>query len=200
MLTSGRRLLCLGFATATLLLAPSAQAAVLSDVAGIVTYPIGLRRASHEIADSVDRTTASIQELEAQTNFDASQRIAQIREIVRDVLDSVDKNVTNLDVIIQRALSTMQDIERHTYEDAVRLLYRAQCVAEVVLIDEMQRGLGEMIGNIIKANPGVKILGIRIVDVFLTKVKITDPDLAYSSTKAHYLSLLKETKETDPAF
>jgi hypothetical protein len=48
--------------------------------------PIGLDRASKTLSDSLQRTLIQLQALESQANYDAQQRLEQIRSIVEEVL------------------------------------------------------------------------------------------------------------------
>jgi hypothetical protein len=174
-------------------------ASFLSDVWGVVTDPLKLGKASQELSNAIERTLAGLRDLEQTANQDVKARIDQLRTITTEVIAAVDRNALNLRDIVDGSLRKVQDIEEKTYRDAIELIYRGQCTAEVFTSDQLQRSLAQVIENIIQANPGVTFLGIRVAGVNLKSVTITDPDKAYISAKRYYLERLKILKDNDPA-
>ena len=179
----------LGFLAISLLLASASPAIcgnIFQDAWGVVTDPFKLGKASSELSQSLERTMAQLSILESQTNYDVQQRLEQIRSIVRDALDGTQ-------AIIDDATTRMLALEAQINADAIKLIYRAQCATEVVLNDQLQRSFAQLISNLKKANPGVTILGIRVIDLDVSDIKIDYPDQAYISTRAAVLDSLKKT-------
>lgn len=198
-----RKFLNSGTLVIILFIVPSANVSAggfLGDVWGVVTDPFKLKSASEELSASVSRTLDELRRLEQQANVDVRDRIEQVGSIVDTVLDATDKNVSNLSEMADRALIKMASIERQAHQDAMDLIYRAQCLNESALMDQLQRSLAQLIENIIASNPGVEILGIRVVDVEFERIKIVDPDKAYLSTKRYYLDRLQEITPSDNAY
>lgn len=171
-----------------------AKADLLKEAAGIVNDPIGLRRASSELSAILERTLSQLKELERVANVDIKDRLEQIRSIMKEV--NFDVNGT-----IQSALSSMRAIEADVNRHAIDLIYRAQCATEVALMVQFQRAFVETISNIIKADPGIKILGIKVIGGAVNNVELVDPDKAYWDLKRIRLSALNDDlKETSDAY
>lgn len=179
---------------------PSQAASFVDDIWGVVTDPLKLEKGSKELANALDQTLAELRELEQVANRDVGERIEQLRLVVADVITAIDRNAANLKGTVEGALKTVRDIEEKAYRDAVNLIYRGQCVAEVFTSDQLERSLAKLIEEIIAANPGINMLGIRVGGLTVNSVTITDPDQAYRSTKKYYLGKLKTIKESDDAF
>ena len=168
----GAIILSFGFAT------PSTSR-VFEDVWGVVTDPLKLGQSSAQLAASVERVMLQLQALQAKADYDVKQRLEQVRSILKET--------------IAEASERMLAVEKEINADAVRLIYRAQCATDVVLLDRLQRSFAQLISNLNKANPGIRILGVTIIDVSANEVKIDNPDQAYASTKAAVMSRLEQT-------
>jgi len=169
------------------------RADFFKEAAGFVTDPIGLRRASSELSDSLERTLVQLKDLEGVANADIKNRLEQIRSIMKEV--HLDVNGT-----IQAALASMRAIEADVNQHAIDLIYRTQCATEVVLMSQFQRAFAETISNVIKANPGINFLGVRVIDLAINNVVIDDPDRAYWKLRELRFAALKDLKETSDAY
>lgn len=182
------------------LIAPGAQAdSFFDDMVGVVTDPVGVRRASDTLANSAERTVNEIQEIENKTNKDLSDRIEQVRTVLEPVIAAADRNAQNLREIVAGAIIKMRALEEKATKDAIDLVYREECVSEVATQDQVERGLSKIIGEIISSRPGVKIFGIRVINFSLNEVEITQPDQAYRSTKKALLDRIAAIKDQDDA-
>jgi hypothetical protein len=181
------------------LISVSAYAGLVQDIGGFLTDPLKLDKSTTNLGQSADRALAALQALEVKSSYDVQSRLEQIRSIIKDLNDGIAKHIQSADALIAKAQSAMNALEQKIDDDAINLIYRAQCAAEVALTDQLQRSLADTIDTIVKANPGVTILGIRVGGVDLKPVTITDPDIAYSSTKSFYLVELGKLKASDPA-
>ena len=70
----------------------------------------------------------------------------------------------------------------------------------MAVTDQFQRGLVEAITNLRKADPGITILGIRVVGFRAEDVTIIDPDMAYRSMKAKRLENMKYITERSDSY
>jgi hypothetical protein len=156
---------------------------VLEDAYAVVTDPLKLGKASSELSASLERTLNQLNALESKTTYDVQQRLEQIRSILHDAIDGTQ-------AIIADATKRMLELEASINADAIKLIYRAQCATEVVLLDQAQRSFIQLISDLKKADPGVTILGIRVLDLKVNDVKIDYPDQAYISTKKAVLDAL----------
>jgi hypothetical protein len=161
------------------------------DVWGIFIDPLKLGK----LSDSAERSLIQLRALEGQGNYDVQQRLEQIRSIVQDAIGGTQQ-------VIDDATARMLALEGIINVDAIKLIYRAQCATEVVLRDQLQRAFAQLIANLKKADPSVKILGIiPIGEVTVNEIKIEDPDKAFYSTKDAVLeSLKKEVNENSKAW
>jgi hypothetical protein len=123
--------------------------------------------------------------LEKVANMDVTARLEQIRSIVNDI------NIGSQQTIA-KAEAAIRELEKQVDQDAVNLLYRAQCSIEVALTEQLQRAFQEAIANLIKSDQSVKILGIKIIDLSANKIELEDPDLAYRSYRDSRLAALKK--------
>ncbi|MBI5012679.1 MAG: hypothetical protein HZC06_08090, partial [Methylocystis sp.] len=166
----------------------------VSDMWNVVTDPFKIGKASATLSQSAERSLIQLQALEGIANAHVSDRLEQIRSILREALNGTDK-------IVQDATLQMLGLEQQINQDALDFLYKTQCAAEVAATATMQRGFAELITNLRKANPGVKILGVKLAELSADEVTITDPDQAYVSTKDVLIEKAdKEWTDDTPAF
>ncbi len=185
----------------TILGSPKAQAGnLVGDAVGVVTDPFKIGKGSEELAAVAERTMIQLRELEKNTNLDIKDRLEQVRTIVADFDRSASLNIKAVDSLAQNAIAQLRSLESQSYGDAIKLLYRVQCVSEVVLMDQLQRSLAEVVKNIIAADPGVTILGVKVAGVDLKEITITDPDMAYRSVRETYERDLGGVKEDDDPY
>jgi hypothetical protein len=144
---------------------------VFEDLWSDFNDPIGIQRASKDIFDGVERTLMQLNTLETRVNYDAAQRISQIRAILADADRSIDK--VKEDVLA---------IEKQVNGDAINLIYRAECAAPIAVL-QFRQGFSDLVSDLIKTNPALKVAGLNIVDLSLNKIEITDPDKAYWDLK-----------------
>ena len=166
----------------------SARANFFQDVWGVVTDPLGLRRSSATLSDAVERALIQLRELERDANSDVRERLEQIRSIVREALSGADG-------AIAKALAAMLELEARTNQDALRLIYRAQCSVSD-LQTQFRETLARMIVDLKNANPGVDIFGYRAISTGINGIVIENPDQAYRSTRDATLAALNK-KLTD---
>jgi hypothetical protein len=166
--------------------APAFSGNLFQDVWGVATDPLKLEKSSSELSQSLERTLGQLSALEGQANYDLQQRLEQIRSIVHDALNGTQG-------IIADATKRMLALEARINADAIRLIYRAQCAAEVVLMDQLQRSFVQLISNLKKADPSVTILGIRVINLDVSDIKIDYPDQAYLSTEATVFASLRNS-------
>jgi polyhydroxyalkanoate synthesis regulator phasin len=172
----------------------AAKADAISDITGMLTDPLKLGRASDNFKDTVERMLRQLQALEGNVDAHAQDRLKQIRSILEGVIGKSKE-------AIDRALTELSELENKVNNDAVNLLYRGQCLAEVAATDQAQRAYLELIKNIRKSGFGLQILGIKVVDVVLQDVEITDPDLAWRSTRdALFKKLNSQINDSSDAY
>lgn len=175
----------------------------LGDALDLVFDPLKLGKGSTQILEAVERiqTVASeLRDLEGKTNDDLKARIEQVQTIIDNVISAVDRNVANLSEIIANAERSLANLEQQIYKDAIDLLYRAQCVAEVVTSDQLQRGVAKAVQTLAQAHPRIRLLGITIIDLSSDNIKIDAPDQAYISLRDAYLQDLSNIKPNDKAY
>ena len=159
------------------------------DAWGVVTDPLGLKKASGDISESLDRTLIQLRDLEGVANNNVKERLEQIRSILKDVING---SQTVVDV----ALFQMRALEADINMDAISLLYRTQCAA-LDTADQLRRVAEKTISDVIKADPGVTVLGIKISGTHMDNIEITDPDEAYISAKHAILDKLDKDINDD---
>jgi hypothetical protein len=152
----------------------SADADFLSD-------PIGLKKMS----DSAERIMIQLQQLEGIANAHVRERLEQVRSILRDAINGSQE-------VIAKATQSMLDVEKQVNSDAANLLYNVKCVTDVTLLNTAPRSFAELISTLKKADPGIKIFGIKIVNLGTNDVQILKPDEAYGSTKKEALRKLEK--------
>jgi hypothetical protein len=177
----------LKFMAAVVSLALMSPPSYSADLLSVVTDPVGLSRSSKELSDSLNRTMLQLQALEQNTNYDVAARLEQIRSIIREATSGA----------IAGAEAAMLTLEAKVDTDAVDLLYRAQCAAEVALMDQMHRAFVQFLNDLRQADPSINILGIKIVTDALNPITITDPDKAYISSRDAALAALDKNVKDD---
>jgi hypothetical protein len=176
---------------------PVARADFVDTVLGIPTDPLKLGKFSDALVELIERIGPILDQLDQlsdKINNDLKQRIADFKAVVDEAISAIDRDVTQIELIINGLEQKAAALELAIYNDAKDLLYRVQCTAEVFTSDQLQRGLAQAIGNLKRAHPGIKLLGITIVNLDLDDIHIDDPDIAYQSLRDGYLQSLKELK------
>jgi hypothetical protein len=134
------------------------------DVVGIICDPVKLRAGSANILEAVERLNALVSRLsetERQTNADLKARIAQVQNIVNDVIADVDKNVAQIDSLVKGLEAQVDALEKRIYADVSAVMFQLTCVVEQAGSDQVQRAVAETIGNVKRADPHINILGLR---------------------------------------
>jgi hypothetical protein len=67
-------------------------------------------------------------------------------------------------------------------------------------MSQLQRAFAEAISNIVKANPGITFLGVKLTGVDANPVVIDDPDQAYRNLKALRYEALAKLKDTSDGY
>ena len=173
---------------------PLARAASVADeLWGLVSDPLGLRRASSTLADSAERTLTQLDVLIANAVANADTRtklrLEQVREIMRDIMQQA---LAGTSSTINLASSRMQELEQKVNLDAIDLLYRAQCSAQDTLVNGRQ-SFANVLGDLRRANFSFKILGFIVVNTTTNEIAISDPDKAYWSLRDARISALHKT-------
>jgi hypothetical protein len=169
---------------------PGLSGNFFQDAWGVITDPLKLQQSSSTLSDSLQRSLIQLSTLEAQGNYDAQQRLEQIRSIVQDVIGGTA-------VTISLETAKMLELEAAINADAVKLIYRAECASEVVVMNQLQRGFAQLMANLQKADPSIRLVGIRVIDLTANNIVIDDPDQAYISTKSTLLAQLQKDVADD---
>ena len=173
---------------------PSFAGNVFQDMWGVVTDPLKLSQSSKTLADTTANVMIQLEDLEGVTNGHVAERLEQVRSILKDAINGTDAE-------IQKAVSAMNDLEAQVNNDANNLIYNAQCVVDVTLLNTAQQSFAGLISTLSKADPAINLLGIKLIDVSTNQVQIDTPDDAYRSTKqAAMKALEKATTDNSNAF
>lgn len=185
------------------LASPAKANTVGDDFSGILTDPLKLGKASDNILQAVERMQAMLSQaasLEATANAHLAARIQDVKDIVTNVLNAVDQQVGNLKQIIADAELNIALLEAKIFQDIKAILYQVQCVAQNIGTQQLQQAIVSSIATLKAADPGIKILGIKIVGTNLNTVEVQDPDQMYRSMKAGYEKRLDNLRPTDSAY
>lgn len=169
-------------------------------VTGFLSDPLKLDSSSKRISASLDRSLRQLAAIQDETDADVREYLEQIEEIVRSFNSEIRAGIADIDQIVAKAISKAEQLEQQIYKDAVKLIWRAQCAAEVTLTDSLQRGLADAINSIRRADPSFKILGVPIGRAEVKPVDVPDPDLAYRAIKRKYLERLNKVDEFDDPY
>ena len=197
-----------------LLLAPSgihaARADIIGGVAsvaggiwGIAVDPLKLGKGSENILASVERIQAALDQaskIEATTNADLQARLDQVQDIVNKVQDAVDHDLDHLATIVSEAEKNISDLEQKIYTDVSDLIYKGQCAVQYAATVQFQQAIADAVSNIHDADPGIDILGFRIINFSTKKIEIVDPDKAYIFLRDKRLKELETIKADDKAY
>lgn len=182
---------------------PTVRANVVDDAWGIATDPFKLGKtadAAKEFAAAIERVMAELKSLEAQTNLDVKARIEQVQKIVDTVKDAVSKNVADVDRIVDNSLKRISSLEAQVNRDAINLLYRGQCIAQVAVTQQLSDAIKTAVDSFNQANPGITILGVKVIGWKADPVKFKDPDVAYRELRSIYFKQLNKIKATDDSY
>src|ERR1700733_344063 len=113
---------------------------------------------------------------------------------------AINQNVADLQQIISQAEQRILRLENQMYLDAESLLNKLQCVAQNIATVQIQELVGNAVAELKAADPSITFLGIKIINLRLKQVQITDPDQAYASVRDAYLKRLNSVQPTDPAY
>ncbi len=108
------------------------------DVWGVATDPLKLGKASTELSDSVERTMIQLRSLEGVANSHATERLEQIRSIVKDAIDgSYDE--------VQKSIKSMRELDKQVNKDAMNLVYNVKCASDITFMDTAQKSFAGLI-------------------------------------------------------
>lgn len=185
-----------------MLLPAGAHAGLVEDAWGVATDPLKLGKAGDsavQVAASIERTVRELQDLEGKTNLDVRDRMDQMRQIVEGLQTAVSQNVENLGAIADASLTRVSAIEAQTNLDAINLIYRAQCLAQGVVDQQIPKAIQEALDRLNQSEPGISFLGIKILKFKAKSVPLDDPDIAYRTLRAGYFERLDALKpDADP--
>ena len=173
---------------------PTANAGgVVEDIWGVVTDPLKLSAASSTLSDSVRRTLEQLASLEGKANYDVQARLDQIRSILREALVGGNAAISN-------AIVQMARLETQINADAIRLIYRAQCLA--VNVDaEIQKTVVDLVDKLIKANFRGVIAGIPVGSLKASPIVLQQPDVVYRDARRAALDTLdRSVTDETPAY
>ena len=122
-------------------------------------------------------------------NAHVEQRLEQIRSIVKDAL-SGERD------LIERATEAMLQLEGKVNEDAINLIYRAECAVGHV-DDELQNAVGRIAEQLAKRDPRITILGISVVKLKSDPIVLQEPNEVYAAVKVEYLKGLDDAHVHD---
>ena len=116
-----------------------------------------------------------------------------MRSILKDA-------ITSGETVIDEVTNKMHDLEDKINQDAINLIYRAQCATQTVMMVQMQQSFAQFIKNVRDADPGIRILGITLVRFHVNEIRVANPDDAYITAKAAVLAKLdKDVKDNTSA-
>jgi hypothetical protein len=165
-------------------------ASMFEDMWGVATDPLKLDSSSRELSETAQRIMIQLKDLEGVANSHVEARLEQVRSIIRDA-----------DADVQKSLGKIRDLEIQINSDANALIYNAQCITDVTLLNTTQKAFAGLISTLSKADPAIRIFGIKIIDLSTNDVQITEPDRAYFSTKTIAISNLeKNMKDGSQAY
>jgi hypothetical protein len=163
------------------------------DLLGVVTDPFKLNAASKTLGASAERSLIQLTALEGTASAHVQDRLQEMRQILAGAISGGEAAVSD-------AINKMRDLEDKIDDDAVTLIYRAECKADVLMRDRTQRAFAALIDDLNKAHPGVTLFGVPIITVSANKVTIDDPDKAYAiAYKQVFDDLNAKLTETSPA-
>ncbi len=157
---------------------------LIGDVWGVVTDPLKLRASSSTLAESLERTLQQLSALEGQVNGHVEQRLEQIRSIVKDALSGERE-------LIERATDAMVQLEGKVNEDAIALIYRAECAAGHV-DDEIQNAVARVADQITKRDPRLTIFGMTAAQLKSDPIVLQQPNEVYAALKVELLKGLDD--------
>lgn len=180
---------------ATTTLSQDARAkSFLADLWGVATDPLKLGQASTTVASSAQRILIELDQLQARTNYDITQRLEQVRSIIQETMSGTRDLIADAELRIKR-------LEAAIYQDAMRLLHEAECVPETVLNDQLPRSFATLLNQFQRAEPGVRLFGVRIISAGTNEVTVEDPDKAYLSAETKAFEILRKTvTDKTPAY
>lgn len=196
-------ILTLNWVVIPFLSSPARADTVIGDFSGILTDPLKLGHASDNIFQAVERMQLMLNQvgsLEATTNADLAARIHDVKDIVDTVLRAVDQNVANLRQIVAQAETAIFSLEHTIYLDVEAILDKVHCLVQNLGTTQLQEAIVTAVATLKAADPGIKILGIKTIDMNLKTVVVTDPDQMYLSLKSGYQKRLKALGEKDSAY
>jgi len=180
-----------------LLLTNSCRANLLGEAYGIVTDPLKLAKGSQNILDSVIRVQGLMKDLdsmEVRTNKDISDRLMQVKGITDQVIAAVDRNVAVAVTLVDQ----MNQLEKDIFARAEGLIEKARCLVANTM-DELDTELKRAALTLKTANPRITLLGIPIINLTTSEVKIDDPWQGYLSIANFHLAEIQKLTDTSPA-
>ncbi len=180
-----------------------AHAFAIGDIPDLITDPLKLGKASQNILEAVERIQLMLNQLsniEGTVNQDLKARIDQVKGVVDEVIAAADRGEDALKQILAQAENTVLSLERQIYIDAESLIDQVQCVAQNIASVQIQEAIANAVAELKQSNPGISLFGIRIVNLDLKQVIITDPDQAYISVRDGYLKRLDGLQPSSSAY
>ena len=172
---------------------PAKAGNIFEDAYGVVTDPVGLRRTSATLSESVERTLIQLGALEGVANSHVEQRLEQMRSILRDAIGGAKE-------VLATATDRMISLEAQVNTDAISLIYTAKCAVDVTLKTTAEQALAALLNDVNRAKPSIRFLGVTIVDFGTKRLTIDNPNQAYVSARKEALDALdKEVSDTSPA-
>jgi hypothetical protein len=128
-----------------------------------------------------------------------ADRLKQARDLVDDAADRIDRDLAHADAIRAQVTQDLKALESQIFGDASSIIEQFRCVAHDIETVQLQEGVADAINNVRAADPGINILGVRIINLHLKQVEILEPDKAYFSLRDGYLANLAKLKDGDRA-
>ena len=172
---------------------PAKAGNIFEDAYNVVTDPVGLRRSSATLSDSVERTLIQLKALEGVANSHVEQRLEQMRSILRDAIGGANE-------VIAAATDRMLSLEAQVNTDAINLIYTAKCAVDITLKTTAEQALAALLNDLSKAKPSIRFLGVTFIDLRTKRLTIDNPNQAYVSAKKEAMDALdKEVTDSSPA-
>lgn len=181
--------IAIALSASTFAFSAKSQANIFDDTWGIVTDPIKLRQSSATLADSLDRTLAQLETLEGKADVHIAERLEQIRSIIKEAMGGTEQ-------LLDKATADMLRLEVQVNVDAIDLIYRAQCAATET-INQGRQAFANVVSDLGRADPGLYILGLKIIDLRTKTVQVEYPDQAYWNMKKKLFDHLRASVKDD---
>ena len=121
-------------------------------------------------------------QLQSKTDLDIRNYLSEVDKIVSNINSTIRNEGDRAERILLMLSDRAMNLEKLVHQDAINAIWRAQCAAEVVATDTLQRSLAEAINTIRMSEPSFNVFGLP-AKIEIKPVDIRDPDIAYRAIK-----------------